>query len=56
MVYFRPEVLVFVEWVQNNVSYPKVRIVEVDYNSSNYYQERVPNVVLIDWKVLYLNR
>jgi len=56
MVYFRPEVLVFTEWVRNNISYLKVRIVEVNYNPSNYYQGRVPNAVLINWKVLYLKR
>ncbi len=50
MGYFKPEVLVSTEWVQNNINNPQIRIAEVDYDPSNYYQGHVPNAVLIDWK------
>jgi thiosulfate/3-mercaptopyruvate sulfurtransferase len=56
MVYFRPENLVSTEWMQNNINNPQIRIAEVNYDPSNYYQDCMPNAVLIDWKVLYLNR
>ncbi|MEM3267125.1 MAG: rhodanese-like domain-containing protein, partial [Conexivisphaerales archaeon] len=49
--YAHPEVLVDIDWVQNNINNPKVRIAEVDYDpSSNYLQGHIPNSVLFDWR------
>lgn len=50
MSYADPYVLVSTEYVQNNINNPKIRIVEVDYDPSNYYQGHIPNAVLIDWR------
>jgi len=49
--YEHPDVLVSTEWVQANLNNPKVRVAEVDYDStSNYNQGHIPGSVLLDWK------
>ncbi|MFP3189873.1 MAG: sulfurtransferase [Thermoproteota archaeon] len=50
MSYADPYVLVSTDYVQSNLLNPNIRIVEVDYDPSNYYQGHIPNAVLIDWR------
>ena len=49
--YVHPEVLVDTQWAEDHLKDPKVRIVEVDYDSdSNYELGHIPGSVLFDWK------
>jgi thiosulfate/3-mercaptopyruvate sulfurtransferase len=49
--YVHPEVLVDSQWAEDHLKDPKVRIVEVDYDSSsNYKLGHIPGSVLFDWK------
>jgi thiosulfate/3-mercaptopyruvate sulfurtransferase len=49
--YAHPEVLVDTDWVAQHLNDPKVRVVEVDYDSSaNYATGHVPGAVLVDWR------
>ena len=49
--YVHPEVLVDTQWAEDHLKDPKVRIVEVDYDSSsNYKLGHIPGSVLFDWK------
>lgn len=49
--YVHPEVLVGTQWAEDHLKDPKVRIVEVDYDSSsNYKLGHIPGSVLFDWK------
>jgi len=51
MPYAHPEVLVETKWVEEHLSDPKVRIVEVDYDATaNYGLGHVPGAVLFDWR------
>jgi len=50
MQWYNPNALVTTEWVEKNINNPNVRIIEVDYDPSNYYQGHIPNASLIDWK------
>ena len=50
MQWYNPKALVSTEWVENNINNPNVRIIEVDYDPSNYYLGHIPNASLIDWK------
>lgn len=47
--YARPEVLVSTSWVQDHLSDPKVRIVEVDEDALLYSQGHIPGAVEISW-------
>ena len=45
------EFLVDIQWVEEHLNDPKVRIAEVDYDqNSNYMVGHVPGAVLFDWK------
>jgi thiosulfate/3-mercaptopyruvate sulfurtransferase len=49
--YKHPEVLVETSWVKDHLKDPKVRIAEVDYDSTaNYNLGHIPGAVLFDWK------
>ncbi len=49
--YVHPEVLVDTQWAEDHLKDPRVRIVEVDYDSSsNYKLGHIPGSVLFDWK------
>jgi thiosulfate/3-mercaptopyruvate sulfurtransferase len=51
MMYSHPEVLVSTEWLSEHLKDPKVRIVEVDYDPKNAYEQgHIPGAVLVDWK------
>jgi len=55
--YAHPEVLVDTEWVEKNLENQVVRIVEVDYNSTeNYYSNHIPGSILFDWKKDMVNQ
>ncbi|OFW20902.1 MAG: thiosulfate sulfurtransferase [Acidobacteria bacterium RIFCSPLOWO2_02_FULL_59_13] len=48
--YAHPEVLVSTEWVSQHLNDPKVRLVEVDVDTSQYDQGHVPNAVGWNWQ------
>lgn len=48
--YFRPEVLVSADWVQDHLNDPNVRIVESDEDVLLYDMEHIPGAVKIDWQ------
>jgi thiosulfate/3-mercaptopyruvate sulfurtransferase len=49
--YAHPEVLVDVDWVEQHLSDPGVRIAEVDYDpTANYEIGHAPGAVLLDWR------
>jgi thiosulfate/3-mercaptopyruvate sulfurtransferase len=48
--YAHPEVLVDTKWVQDNLSNPKVRIVEVDVDDAAYNEGHVPGALAWAWK------
>jgi thiosulfate/3-mercaptopyruvate sulfurtransferase len=50
MGYFDNYVLVSTEYVQQNINNPNIRILEVDYDPSNYFQGHIPNALLVDWR------
>jgi thiosulfate/3-mercaptopyruvate sulfurtransferase len=51
MMYSHPEILVSTDWVSEHLKDPKVRIVEVDYDPKNAYEQgHIPGAVLVDWK------
>ena len=48
--YVHPEVLVDTQWTEDHLTDPKVRIAEVDYDSSsNYKLGHIPGSVLFEW-------
>ncbi|MFZ0510339.1 MAG: sulfurtransferase, partial [Candidatus Nitrosopolaris sp.] len=49
--YVHPEALVDTQWAEDHLKDPKVRIAEVDYDSSsNYNIGHIPGSILFDWK------
>ncbi len=48
--YAHPEVLVTTEWVAEHLSDPKIRIVEVDVDTSAYDQGHVPGTIGWNWQ------
>ncbi len=48
--YARPDSLVATQWVEENLSNPKVRIVEVDVDSAAYETGHIPGAVGWNWK------
>ena len=55
--YVHPEVLVDMQWVEDHLEEPKVRIAEVDYDrKTNYELGHIPGSVLFDWKKEYSNQ
>ncbi len=48
--YARPDSLVSTQWVAENLSNPKVRIVEVDVDSAAYETGHIPGAVGWNWK------
>ncbi len=51
MSYKHPQVLVDTQWVQEHLNDSKVRIAEVDYDSTaNYSLGHLPGAVLFDWR------
>ena len=52
MEYAYSNVLVSTQWINDHIKDPKVRIIEVDYNSSTSYRlGHIPGAVLFDWKL-----
>jgi thiosulfate/3-mercaptopyruvate sulfurtransferase len=48
--YTHPEVVVDADWVQAHLKDPKVRLIEVDVDSSAYDQGHIPGAVGFNWK------
>ena len=48
--YAHPEVLVSTQWVQDHANDPKVRIVEVDVDTTQYDQGHAPNAIAWNWQ------
>ena len=48
--YSHPEVLVTTVWVAEHLNDPKVRLVEVDVDTSQYDQGHIPNAVAWNWQ------
>jgi thiosulfate/3-mercaptopyruvate sulfurtransferase len=48
--YKRPEVLVSTDWVSDHLSDPKVRLVEVDVDTSSYEKGHIQNAVAWNWQ------
>ncbi|HLE37066.1 MAG TPA: rhodanese-like domain-containing protein, partial [Candidatus Acidoferrales bacterium] len=48
--YAHPEVLVTTEWVAQNLTNPKLRLVEVDVDTSAYDQGHVPGAAGWNWQ------
>jgi thiosulfate/3-mercaptopyruvate sulfurtransferase len=48
--YAHPEVLVTTDWVANHLNDPKIRVVEVDVDTSAYDQGHVPGAVGWNWQ------
>lgn len=48
--YAHPEVLVDAEWVENHLHDPKVRLIEVDVDTSAYDQGHIPGAVGFNWQ------
>jgi thiosulfate/3-mercaptopyruvate sulfurtransferase len=53
--YAHPEVLVSTEWTAQHSSDPKVRIVEVDVDTSAYNEGHVPNAIAWAWNTQLCN-
>ena len=48
--YAHPEVLVSTQWVTDHLSDPKIRLVEVDVDTSAYDQGHIPGAVAWNWQ------
>ncbi len=48
--YFHPETLVDAEWVQAHLNDPKVRLIEVDVDTTAYEQGHIPGAVGFNWQ------
>jgi thiosulfate/3-mercaptopyruvate sulfurtransferase len=48
--YVHPEVLVDADWVQAHLQDPKVRLVEVDVDTSSYEKGHIPGAVGFNWQ------
>ena len=48
--YVHPEVMVDAEWVENHLHDPKVRLIEVDVDTSAYEQGHIPGAVGFNWQ------
>ena len=48
--YIHPEVLVATEWVQEHLSDPTVRLIEVDVDTTAYEQGHIPGAVGFNWQ------
>jgi thiosulfate/3-mercaptopyruvate sulfurtransferase len=48
--YVHPEVLVDTGWVEQHLSDPKLRIVEVDVDAQAYEEGHVPNSIAWNWQ------
>src|SRR5436305_6932795 len=48
--YVHPEVLVDAGWVETHLHDPKVRLIEVDVDTSAYEQGHIPGAVGFNWK------
>ena len=48
--YVHPEVLVDADWVETHLHDPKVRLIEVDVDTSAYEQGHIPGAVGFNWK------
>jgi thiosulfate/3-mercaptopyruvate sulfurtransferase len=48
--YAHPEVLVDADWVEHHLHDPKVRLIEVDVDTSAYEQGHIPGAVGFNWK------
>ena len=48
--YVHPEVLVDADWVEAHLHDPKVRLIEVDVDTSAYEQGHIPGAVGFNWK------
>ena len=48
--YKRPEALVSTDWVSDHLSDPKVRLVEVDVDTSSYEKGHIQNAVAWNWQ------
>ncbi len=48
--YAHPEVLVSTQWVQDHANDPKVRVVEVDVDTTQYDQGHAPNAIAWNWQ------
>ncbi len=48
--YVYPEVLVDADWVQDHLQDPKVRLIEVDVDTSAYEKGHIPGAVAFDWQ------
>ena len=45
--YAHPEVLVTTDWVADHLNDPKIRLIEVDFDTSAYNRGHIPDAV--DW-------
>jgi thiosulfate/3-mercaptopyruvate sulfurtransferase len=50
MGYIHPEALVDVEWLQNHLATPMVRVIEVDVDIAAYEQGHIPGAVGFNWQ------
>ena len=48
--YAHPEALVSTDWVASHLNDPKIRVVEVDVDTSAYDQGHVPGAVAWNWQ------
>src|SRR6202171_4772103 len=48
--YVHPEVLVDADWVEAHLNDPKVRLVEVDVDTSSYDKGHIPGAVGFNWQ------
>src|SRR5215831_3208462 len=48
--YVHPEVLVDADWVQAHLHDPKVRLIEVDVDTTAYDQGHIPGAVAYNWQ------
>jgi len=48
--YVHPEVLVDADWVEAHLHDPKVRLIEVDVDTTSYEQGHIPGAVGFNWK------
>lgn len=48
--YRRPEALVDADWVQAHLADPKVRLIEVDVDTTAYEQGHIPGAVGFNWQ------
>jgi thiosulfate/3-mercaptopyruvate sulfurtransferase len=50
MGYIHPEALVDVEWLQEHLAAPMVRVIEVDVDTTTYEKGHIPGAVCFNWQ------